>query len=365
MNRSADQSVYSRVLAILCASLVVWTLFVLFAGGFTTSIQAGMAFLDWPLSNGSINPPGWTQDQDMLAEHSHRLLAGAIGFFLIPILIVGYRTGQSKTFRRLAWLAVILFFVQSSLGGLRVMLDTLNTGWDRNTVAITFAVIHGCLAQIFFCLLLSLAALASPWWHKVTPERRQEWVAVAREKAFRPAFWVAGLVCVLLSLQLLLGALMRHNGAGLALDGFPHSTSTGEWLPASYALPYALNFSHRIGAVAVTIALAVLIGIIWTHPTLRQRLGVFALALTGLVSWQFFLGVLTILTLKNPHAATFHMLFGAILLATAWLTTLHFWRASYLAGGEIPSPARQTRPVSAKNSLPTPQPALSLSSVKD
>ena len=328
---SASSRSYSPSLAILTGLLVVWTLFVLFAGGFTTSIQAGMAFLDWPLSNGSINPPGWTQDQEMLAEHSHRLLAGAIGFFFIPILWLAYRTGSSIFFRRLAWTAVGLYLFQALLGGLRVRLDTLNTGWDQNTVAISFAVAHGVLAQLFFCLLITLAALASPWWRRATGERERRWAGLARENVFRPAFFVALLVCGLLSVQLLLGALMRHNGAGLALDGFPHSTSTGEWLPASMALPFALNLSHRIGAVAVTIAILILALMILTHPPLRRLLGSLAVALLGLVGWQFFLGVLTILTLKNPHAATFHMLFGAILLATAWLTTLNLWRARHLA----------------------------------
>ena len=51
----------------------------LFAGGFTTSIKAGMAFLDWPLSNGSINPEGWLTETDKFAEHSHRLLGMQIG----------------------------------------------------------------------------------------------------------------------------------------------------------------------------------------------------------------------------------------------------------------------------------------------
>ena len=43
----------------LCLLTLAWSVLVLQAGGFTTSIQAGMAFLDWPLSNGSVNPPGW------------------------------------------------------------------------------------------------------------------------------------------------------------------------------------------------------------------------------------------------------------------------------------------------------------------
>ena len=64
-----------RLLLGLCWATLLWAVLVLQAGGFTTSIQAGMAFLDWPLSNGSVNPPGWLTEIDKFAEHSHRLAA--------------------------------------------------------------------------------------------------------------------------------------------------------------------------------------------------------------------------------------------------------------------------------------------------
>ena len=68
-----------------CALLV--TLFLLYAGGFTTTIGAGMVFEDWPLSNGSLNPEGWTKDVDMAAEHSHRLLGMIVGNLTIALAI--------------------------------------------------------------------------------------------------------------------------------------------------------------------------------------------------------------------------------------------------------------------------------------
>ena len=58
-----------RVLLGLCLGALGWTVIVLQAGGFTTSINAGMAFLDWPLSNGSVNPKGWLTESDKFAEH--------------------------------------------------------------------------------------------------------------------------------------------------------------------------------------------------------------------------------------------------------------------------------------------------------
>ena len=63
----------------LYAKLVVFLTFVLiFIGGHTTTSGAGMAFADWPLSHGSLNPDGWWQNFMMRLEHGHRLTAGLV-----------------------------------------------------------------------------------------------------------------------------------------------------------------------------------------------------------------------------------------------------------------------------------------------
>ena len=53
--RNAD---YKPALAWFAAASALWVFGVVTLGAFTTSIHAGMAFPDWPLSNGSINPDG-------------------------------------------------------------------------------------------------------------------------------------------------------------------------------------------------------------------------------------------------------------------------------------------------------------------
>src|SRR5450432_2999015 len=47
-------------------------------GSLVTTNGAGMAFPDWPLSNGSLNPSGWLTNLSMLLEHGHRLTAGFV-----------------------------------------------------------------------------------------------------------------------------------------------------------------------------------------------------------------------------------------------------------------------------------------------
>ena len=51
---------------------------------------------------------------------------------------------------------------QALLGGLRVILDPQGIAATTSTIATTFRVLHGCVAQIELCLLVALAAMLSP-----------------------------------------------------------------------------------------------------------------------------------------------------------------------------------------------------------
>ena len=72
-------STYKPGLAWFAALGSAWVFVLVALGAFTTSIGAGMAFADWPLSNGSVNPHGWLTEIDKFAEHSHRLSATMMG----------------------------------------------------------------------------------------------------------------------------------------------------------------------------------------------------------------------------------------------------------------------------------------------
>ena len=55
-------NLYKPALAWFAAFGTFWVFVLVILGAFTTSIGAGMVFADWPLSNGSLNPPGWMDD---------------------------------------------------------------------------------------------------------------------------------------------------------------------------------------------------------------------------------------------------------------------------------------------------------------
>ncbi len=293
---------------------LIWITFLLYAGGFTTSIRAGMAFLDWPLSNGSINPEGWLENENMMAEHSHRLLGAVMGLLSIGLCVGAFVLKASHTIRRLGVWLVILVVTQGLLGGLRVKLDALNLEIDHNLYAQTFAVAHATLAQIFLCLLVAFAVMNSKSWIQ-----RQAGFATAPSRSVG----LFGLIaCLTIILQLIIGAVMRHSYAGLAITSFPYSHPDGYWIPPAYNFKVAIHFAHRVGGIVVSIAIIAFAVKIWREAQSRKALGKSAIALIALLGVQIYLGAMVIWTVRNPHTATFHMLNGAFLLSICWMMTL-------------------------------------------
>ena len=83
---------HKPALALFTAVAAGWVFVLVTLGAFTTSIGAGMAFQDWPLSNGSLNPHGWLHNLAMFAEHSHRLSAGLMTILTISLAVWVWRT---------------------------------------------------------------------------------------------------------------------------------------------------------------------------------------------------------------------------------------------------------------------------------
>jgi cytochrome c oxidase assembly protein subunit 15 len=330
-SRQSANSAYSRCFFLFSVFAMVWATLLLYAGAYTTSIQAGMVFLDWPLSNSSINPDGWLSNQDMMAEHSHRLLGAKLG--LLGIAMVAWTQLRRNTPRTIKVLAIIILaaiITQGLFGGLRVLLDKLNTGWDHNFVARTFAVLHACGAQITVCLLTSMAVLSSRSWiernsglSSPVPTNLRIWGIVAVASLF---------------IQILLGAIMRHSGAGLAISTFP-LTENGGLLPSHWNFPITIHWLHRLGAVIPTLILITFTGKILGSSITRRPFRGAVILICVLLPIQIFLGAATIWTYKNPVMASNHMVFGAFLLGATWMLTLRTYRLPLLPSSDTDSAA--------------------------
>lgn len=253
-------------------------------------------------------------------------LAGIGGVVLLAALVWARNPAAEGVLPRLAWAAFWLVQVQGLLGGLRVVLDKAMVG--NVTLGLVFGLIHGCLGQVFFVLLGVIAFLCSPAWQRLSGSHP----ALA---VLRPWIWAG---TALVALQLILGATMRHQHAGLAISDFPlaygqiwPATDAGSLLRYNQvrihestvtAFQIHLQMIHRLGAI---LALGVIVGTGfrlvratgWASTT-----GQLAALWSFLILGQFTLGMFTIWTNKAADVATAHVAGGALLFLVGTLLIL-------------------------------------------
>jgi cytochrome c oxidase assembly protein subunit 15 len=300
------------------AKLVVCATFALiFIGGHTTTSGAGMAFADWPLSNGSLNPEGWWTNFMMRLEHGHRLTAGTVMMLVIGLLVwtITRRRSLPKAAVPLASWALVGVFSQAILGGLRVILDPQGIEATNTTIATTFRILHGCFAQIELCLVVACAAVLSPIWPRLV-----------RQPTFRKVARLGWLTAGFIFTQLIVGASMRHLGAGLAIPTYP-LTPEGGIMPKVHNAFVDLNFTHtRFLALLVVIHVFLLAR--RAIASGEVRLARPAFLLMALVVAQVLLGMFVIWQLRPPVLTTLHVVNGAAVLATTVLIAVRASRSS-------------------------------------
>ena len=168
------------------------TLILIFVGAMVASTRSGMAFMDWPTSNGLIWPglDKWIHQKDMFWEHFHRLIAEGIGVLSITALIWSFFVFDKK-FVKASAILLILIIVQGIFGGLTVK---KMTAWWTSTL-------HGVVAQIVFCYMLVV-------FYKTSQKIRNIKTVVDDDTWLRS---LPKVVCVVVLIQLLLGASFRHK----------------------------------------------------------------------------------------------------------------------------------------------------------
>ena len=283
----------------LAVALMVATLLLIAIGASVTSTGSGLAVPDWPLSFGQVFPP---MVGGVLYEHSHRMAAALVGMLTVALMVVMARWEPRHWVQWVSRTAVLAVVLQGLLGGITVL-------WLLPTA---ISVSHACLAQAFLCLTVTLAVCTGPSW-------RQRWGS--RTEASQPGLAViAGLSTGVIYIQLILGALMRHTGAGLAIPDFP--LAFGRLVPPFDAPGVLIHFMHRVGAVAVTLCVVWSVArVIREHANERQLLRP-ALTLGSLLLVQLTLGALAIWTGRAVLPVTAHVAVGAAVLATSLFLTL-------------------------------------------
>ena len=128
--------------------------------------------------------------------------------------------------------------------------------------------------------------------------------------------------------QIIVGAAMRHSGAGLAIPDFP--LMFGGIVPDHWNGAIAIHFTHRVGALVVAAAVLATAG---AHLVSPSRAGAASRGrrslLVGLVAVQITLGALTVLSRRDVAINSAHVVCGALVLATSLVITLRTWRVRF------------------------------------
>lgn len=302
-SKSLGETAFPSPFALFVRVLVFCTALLVFVGATVTTTGSGLSVPDWPLSFGKINP---TMVGGVAFEHGHRLVASGVGFLVLVAAIWASLIRADRMVRRLALFALALVIFQGLLGGLTVLM--------RLPTAVSVA--HGTTAQLFFCTVVALM-----WWTNATFVATEGRISGAAGKNLLVA---SGGMAGLVLLQLLVGATMRHMGAGLVIPDFP--TSLGRWIPPLTSPEIAINFTHRMMAVAVLCMAFLLCLRIFRHH--RQEKSLLGLAgfLVAFLSFQVTLGAFTVWSGRGLVPTSLHVMNGALVLATSFSIFLWSWR---------------------------------------
>jgi len=278
----------SRLLHAFAVATAVAIVPLMLVGAGVTSKGAGMAFPDWPTSNGALlNPTGWLSEEHKLWEHGHRLVGWVVGMLAIGMAATSWRRGGWVRAAGLATLLAII--VQGVLGGLRV-----------REISTELAMVHGIFGQLCFCLACIAALITSKPWAASMLSRMTMPAAVAFRRT-------AALTALCVLIQLVLGAALRHFGYGWALA------------------------AHLIWAAVTILMLGVLTFWILEHYEGVPMLAWLGRALVLLIGVQIFLGggalLVTVMGQNWPKfidwsVPSAHVVVGAILLACTVVITL-------------------------------------------
>lgn len=166
-------------------------------GALVTTLKAGMAFADWPTSDGQnmlLYP--WLNDlrhTDKFVEHGHRLAGVLIGLVSIGLVVVTFAKESRRWVRAGAIVILVAVIAQGLLGGMRVRMN-------EQVLAMT----HSITGGLFFTLCFLFAYL-------VRRPANDEWSRVDRR--FSPAVYAIGVLFPFVVLgQYVLGGFFRHLG---------------------------------------------------------------------------------------------------------------------------------------------------------
>jgi cytochrome c oxidase assembly protein subunit 15 len=300
---------------------VLSTLFLIFVGALVKSHEVGLSVPDWPTTYGKQMFAFPLSDMvgGIFYEHGHRIVATIVGFFtMIQAIWLGF-SYEPKWLKKLGYFVLATVILQGLFGGITVLFF----------LPPPVSILHGILAQTFFIMTIVLA-------YGLSIERTKRVEKKWPKGLQKGAIIIGGSIYI----QLILGALMRHTGSGMAIPDFP--TMGGVWIPTFSdnminninAILFDLNldmvsrnqvmihFIHRFGAVLVTGAIGYYVFRYHSFLKRHQLPNMTLWLMVIIVIIQITLGVATVLSERSPYIASFHVVTGAVLLGLCTLFIL-------------------------------------------
>jgi heme A synthase len=295
----------------LSAATIVITFAHLLFGNIVSGTGSGMGCgPHWPLCQGQLFPP--LSDSALVIEWTHRLLAMLVGLSILAITVVAWRRERDKPMVvGLSTVSLVLVVVVAVFGGITVVLDLPKE----------ISTAHLALGLLLFSLLVVLAVGPHPSFATPLPS-----VKTGEGSGVRALHRWTLFSAILVYLQAVLGAYVRHSNAGLVLPVLPFLPL----FPNLAISPIAHQWSHRLLALIV-------LGAILVTAAKAKKSGYNAMAIGSvvLVLAQILLGILTVWTTLNPVIAMSHLagaiaLLGLLLVLTvrSWPQTVSIVRAS-------------------------------------
>ncbi len=252
----------------ISASLIIFIMITL--GGVVHNMGASLACPDWPLCFNEFFPK---MEGLVAIEHSHRLLGAFIGMMFVGLNI--YK------FSRKHLMLLTLVILQGVFGGVTVLLQ----------LSTLFSTLHLTLSLVFFFLVF----------------REIEWNLTPEQSSRR--LWQV--IFVLVFVQVVYGALMRHLGLGLACGGGLNQFIFYCDFVAEEVKGY-LHLIHRYYGYFLFLFLV--------FVTYKERKLSFFYKLPLIVTFfQVLLGVVTIITYISPTWTTLHLMVAVVLLCVLFL----------------------------------------------
>jgi cytochrome c oxidase assembly protein subunit 15 len=239
-----------------------------------------------------------------------------VGFLTIILAAWIWFADQRRWLRWFGVGALVSVVAQGILGGMTVLFFL--------PPAVSTA--HAGLAEIFFCMTVAIALFTSPGWiagYDPGPDASVGAAAPASPQLRR----LATTTTLLVYAQILIGATMRHTGAGLAIPDFPWMF--GHVVPDHWSGAIAIHFAHRLGAIVVAIVAVGTSIYVWLRHQDRPELARPATLVIFLLVIQVTLGALTVISRRDVLVNSLHVVVGALVLTTSLVLTLRSWRGRF------------------------------------